>query len=172
VIGKLLSSAVYRTGFVALVTSGVLMVIMGFLVFQGVIRRYVFENAEPYSYEYTCYFLLASMLFATIHITSLGQHIRVDLFFGRFPKRVQYFSENLIHNVLGLIFCAVVTWKSWEIAWRSLETNKVSTWGTPIFVVQMVVPVSTGLVCLVLICKITAYLASKRSRAGKPGNSS
>lgn len=167
-MAKLLGSIAYRAGFVTHVLAGVLIVVMGLLVFQGVIRRYVFSNPEPYSYELTTYFLLACLLLSSVHVTSLQRHIKVDLFLSRFSERTKAVIINLLSPVIGLVFCGVVTWKSWVIALGSLQGGKESTLGVPLFAVQIVVPVATGLVCLVLLSQIADYLASVSFNGEKP----
>ena len=171
-IGGALKTVVDRAGFVCLVASGVMMIVMGLLVTQGVVRRYLFESSEPYSYELTCYLLLACMLLSAVHVTIVGRHIRADLLFNLFPRRLRSVLEGVVIPLSGMLFCTVVTWKSWELAWVALQTHKVSIgMGIPIFFIQVIVPVAIGLVGLVLLSQIVGYLGNIVSNIGKSGGS-
>lgn len=164
----MLSAAVNRTGFIFLVASGIIMAAMGLLVSYGVARRYLFASPEPYSYEYTTYLLLACMLLPAAHATAVGRHIKADLLLNRLPKRVQSVLQGLLSPAVGFLFCAILTWKSWGVAWRSLQIGKVNALsGVPIFAVQVVVPIASALVCLVLLSQIAGYLASVSDNTGK-----
>ena len=170
-IGRSLSFIVHRTSFALMVVSGSMMIVMGLLVTQGVVRRYLFSSSEPYSYELTCYFLLACMLLPAVHVTSARRHIRADLLFNLFPRRLQSWLDGTIIPFMGSLFAAVITWKSWEEAYRSFQISKKSiAVGLPVGAVEMVVPVATGMICLVLILQIAGHLASVIGNTGKPGD--
>lgn len=168
-IGRSLSSIVHRASFALMVIAGGMMIIMGLLVTQGVVRRYLFSSSEPYSYELTCYFLLTCMLLPAAYVTSVRRHIRADLLFNLFPRRLQSWLEGIIIPFIGLLFASVITWKSWEEAYRSFQISKKSiAVGMPVGAVQIIVPIALGMICLVLILQIAGYLASSIGNTEKP----
>jgi TRAP-type C4-dicarboxylate transport system permease small subunit len=146
------------------VLSGVLIVLMAFLASYGVIRRYVFESPEPYSYELSMMFLLWTFVLALAYLEKLDGHLRVDFFVVILPKKIRAFILNVIGPLAGLIFCAVLTWEGWTVAMYSLETREksMSIWAVPLFPVKIVVPIGYGLLCVVLLLKIIQGILKTR----------
>jgi TRAP-type C4-dicarboxylate transport system permease small subunit len=146
------------------VLSGVLIVLMAFLASYGVIRRYVFESPEPYSYELSMMFLLWTFVLALAYLEKLDSHLRVDFFVVLLPERIRVFSLNVIGPLAGLVFCAVLTWEGWTVAMYSLETGEksMSIWAVPLFPVKIVIPLGYGLLCIVLMLKIIQGILNTR----------
>ncbi len=146
------------------VLSGVLIVLMAFLASYGVIRRYLFESPEPYSYELSMMFLLWTFVLALAYLEKLDSHLRVDFFVVLLPKRIRDFFLNIIGPLAGLVFCAVLTWEGWTVAMYSLETGEksMSIWAVPLFPVKIVVPIGYGLLCVVLLLKIVQGILKTR----------
>ena len=146
------------------VISGILIVLMAFLASYGVIRRYVFESPEPYSYELSMMFLLWTFVLALAYLEKLGGHLRVDFFVVLLPKRIRTFLLNVVGPLVGFIFCAVLTWEGWTVAMYSLETGEksMSIWAIPLFPVKIIVPIGYGLLCVVLLLKIVQGILKTR----------
>jgi TRAP-type C4-dicarboxylate transport system permease small subunit len=146
------------------VLSGVLIVLMAFLASYGVIRRYVFESPEPYSYELSMMFLLWTFVLALAYLEKLDSHLRVDFFVVLLPERISNFFLNVVGPIAGLVFCAVLTWEGWTVAMYSLETGEksMSIWAVPLFPVKIVIPFGYGLLCIVLILKIIQGILKTR----------
>jgi TRAP-type C4-dicarboxylate transport system permease small subunit len=138
------------------VLSGVLIVLMAFLASYGVIRRYIFESPEPYSYELSMMFLLWTFVLALAYLEKLDGHLRVDFFIVLLPKRIRNFLLNVVSPLMGFVFCAVLTREGWTVAMYSLETGEksMSIWAVPLFPVKIVIPIGYGLLCVVLLLKI------------------
>ena len=138
------------------VLSGVLIVLMAFLASYGVIRRYVFESPEPYSYELSMMFLLWTFVLALAYLEKLDSHLRVDFFVILLPIKIRTFLLNVIGPLAGFIFCAVLTREGWTVAMYSLESGEksMSIWAVPLFPVKIVIPIGYGLLCIVLLLKI------------------
>ena len=103
-----------------LVLSGILIVIMMLAATYGVVRRYVFNSPEPYSYEISTMFLLISFVFAISAVERLSRHIRVDFVSSRLPERVQHIIINVIAPIMGLFFAFMLTWKGLDVSLFSL----------------------------------------------------
>jgi len=146
------------------VLSGVLIVLMAFLASYGVIRRYIFESPEPYSYELSMMFLLWTFVLALAYLEKLDGHLRVDFFVILLPKRIRAFLLSVVGPVAGFIFCAVLTWEGWIVAMYSLETGEksMSIWAVPLFPVKIVIPIGYGLLCIVLLLKIIQGILKTR----------
>ena len=146
------------------VLSGVLIVMMAFLASYGVIRRYIFESPEPYSYELSMMFLLWTFVLALAYLEKLDSHLRVDFFVVLLPKRIRLFLLNVIGPLVGFVFCSVLTWEGWTVAMYSLETGEksMSIWAIPLFPVKIIVPIGYGLLCVVLLLKIVQGILKVR----------
>ena len=146
------------------VLSGILIVLMAFLASYGVIRRYVFESPEPYSYELSMMFLLWTFVLALAYLEKLDGHLRVDFFVVLLPKKIRTFLLSVVGTLAGFIFCAVLTWEGWTVAMYSLETGEksMSIWAVPLFPVKIVIPLGYGLLCIVLLLKIIQGILKTR----------
>ncbi|MBA7563193.1 hypothetical protein ES708_04846 [subsurface metagenome] len=142
--------------------SGFLIVVMVFSAAYGVIRRYAFNDPEPYSYEISVICLLWCFVFAVAELERQGRHIRVDIVSGHLPEVAQNIILNVIAPILGLFVCVILTWKGWTTAWYSLRISEVSSsaWGVPLFPVKLMVSIGFGLLCLVLIVRLYRGIAS------------
>lgn len=165
-------SIIERASHVFLVLSGVLIVIMMFTATYGVVRRYVFNSPEPYSYEISTMFLLFSFVFAISAVERLSRHIRVDFVSGRLPERAQHVIINIIAPIMGLFFAYILTWKGVEVSLFSLKIGEVgsSTWQEPLFPIKIMVPVGYTLLVLVLVTRIYKGFASLKGSTKKMGD--
>jgi TRAP-type mannitol/chloroaromatic compound transport system permease small subunit len=155
-----------------LVLSGILIVIMMFSATYGVVRRYVFNSPEPYSYEISTMFLLFSFVFAISAVEKLGRHIRVDFVTGHLPERAQHVVLNIIAPLMGLFFAFMLTWKGFEISLFSLKIGEVSSsqWREPLFPIKLMVPIGYTLLVLVLLARIYKGFAYLKGGTGKTGD--
>jgi TRAP-type mannitol/chloroaromatic compound transport system permease small subunit len=150
-----LDHAISRASLFLMFFSGFLVLLMAFLSTYGVVRRYVFENPEPYSYELTTIFLLLCGVLAVAGVEVLDRHVRNDIIASRFPSRMKVIVLDTIFPLIALIFCAVLTWKSLGNALYALQIGQVSNspWAVPLAPIKFVIPFGYILLCLVLISK-------------------
>jgi len=164
---KLLASLLDRITFVFLAISGAMILVMACTNTYGVVMRYVFSNPDPYVYTIINILMLGCAVFSIAHVERLGQHISISFWSGHLSHKAQEILQNIVGPILGLIFCLTVSWMSCNDAWFSLQIKQTTTGivGLPLFPIKMMVPVGFGLVCLVLIAKISRYVVSLRSKA-------
>jgi TRAP-type C4-dicarboxylate transport system permease small subunit len=138
------------------VLSGIMILLMAFTATYGVLRRYLFNSPEPYSYELSTMFLLWTFVLAIAHLEKLDGHLRVDFLVVVLPERLRHFLLNVISPLLGLVFCSVLTWEGFKVALYSLEISEtsMSIWAVPLFPIKIIIPLGYGLLCAVLILKI------------------
>jgi TRAP-type C4-dicarboxylate transport system permease small subunit len=138
------------------VLSGIMILLMAFTATYGVLRRYLFNSPEPYSYELSTMFLLWTFVLAIAHLEKLDGHLRVDFLVVLLPERLRLFLLNVISPLLGLVFCSVLTWEGFKVAFYSLEIGErsMSIWAVPLFPIKIIIPLGYGLLCAVLILKI------------------
>ena len=158
-----------RLSHLFLVLSGILIVIMMFAAPYGVVRRYVFNSPEPYSYEISTMFLLFSFVFAISAVERLSRHIRVDFVSSRLPERTQHIIINVIAPIIGLFFAFMLTWKGLDVSLFSLKIGEVSssTWREPLFPIKLMVPIGYAMLILVLLTRIYKGFASLKGDTKK-----
>jgi len=146
--------------------AGALITLMAFVTGYGVFTRYVLRNPDPYTYEIDSILMLACVVFAVAHTQKLGRHLRIDLLDRSIPESLRAILLNVIGPLIGLIFCAVLTWKTWQTAWSALQTGEItrSTWVIPTYPIRMLVPLGFGLLCLILLAQILRHIASPRHK--------
>ncbi len=139
-----------------LILSGILVLLMAWVVTYGVIKRYVFHAPDPYTYEISTMFLLFCGVLAVAAVEKMDRHVRNDMISSRFPEGVQRILLKIIFPFFALIFVVLLTWKSGGNALYALRIGQVSAspWAVPLAPIKFVIPVGYGLLCLVLIGKI------------------
>jgi TRAP-type C4-dicarboxylate transport system permease small subunit len=159
---RAVDSAIERAGNIGLVLSGFILVIMVFLATYGVVRRYIFDSPEPYSYELSMVGMLWSFVLAVGALERQRRHIRVDFVSGRLPLKAQSILLDIIAPVIGLFFCYLLAWQGLEVSLFSLSISEVSSsaWAIPLFPVKIVIPVGYGLLCLTLLTILIRGVAS------------
>lgn len=145
------------------VLSGIMILLMAFTATYGVLRRYLFNSPEPYSYELSTMFLLWTFVLAIAHLEKLDGHLRVDFFVVILPERLKLFLLNVISPLLGLVFCSVLTWEGLKVALYSLEIGErsMSVWAVPLFPIKIIIPLGYGVLCIVLVLKIIRGLIKR-----------
>jgi C4-dicarboxylate transporter, DctQ subunit len=158
-IWKKFDFLVDRASYIFLVFSGILIVLMAWVITYGALRRYLFTSPEPYSYEIACTLLLTCVAFAFAGAQSRGQNIKMDIFVVRLSPKKQLFL-SILSSVLGLIFCAVLLWESWGSAWYAVQIGRVSDslLRVPLFPVMVTVPIGALFLFLVLIGQLHRYI--------------
>ena len=158
-----------RASHILLVLSGVLVLVMAWVVTYGVAKRYVFHAPDPYTYEISTMFLLFSGVLAVAAVERLDRHVRNDILAVRFSEGVQLIMLRIIFPFLALIFVVLLTWKSISNALYALRIGQVSAspWAVPLAPIKFVIPVGYGLLCLVLIGKFCQGLAQLKGRKNR-----
>jgi TRAP-type mannitol/chloroaromatic compound transport system permease small subunit len=151
-----LDNIIERVANWGLVSSGIMILIMGFLSTYAVIRRYLFNNPEPYSYEISTILLTVCVVIAISGLQRAKRHLRVDFLANYFSPTVQVIFLDIIGPILGLIYVAVITWQSWKGMTYSFSVHETSqsVWREPLWPTKLVIPVSMFWLCLVLLSQL------------------
>lgn len=168
---RTLDHIIERISYYGVFASGIMAVVMAGLATYGVIRRYVFNNPEPYSYELSTMFLLVGIVLAIPYIQRVGRHLRVDIIAGRLPEGAQTVLLNILVPLVALFYLVPMTWQSWEDAYHSLSIGETSfsAWAPPFFPIKVWVPIGVGLLCLVLFAQLCHGLYLLKERIVKKG---
>jgi len=132
-----------------------------------VIARYAFNTPTIWSYELTYMLYGALFLLGAAYTLMVKGHIRIDVFYMRFPPRARTVVELACYLVFFfpvmfvLLFASIdFTWKSWAIK----ETSAASVWYPPIYPFKTVLPVAIFLLILQGIAEFIRNLSQLFSR--------
>jgi TRAP-type mannitol/chloroaromatic compound transport system permease small subunit len=145
-----------RVGDAALLVSGILILIMGFLTTYGVGKRYIFHNPDPYTYEVSIILLVACILLCLPGIQWNRRNLRVDFILNHLPPRWQNIIGEIFTSVLALIFVSVVIWKSWGIFMFSIHSGQTSqsAWQEPLWPMKLMIPICMGWLFLTILSQL------------------
>ncbi|HEX7475052.1 MAG TPA: TRAP transporter small permease [Dehalococcoidales bacterium] len=154
-----------------LISSGVLILIMGFLSTYAVGRRYVLHSPEPYSYELSTILLLSCVVLAVSGLQRHYRHLRVDFIANYLPPIIQLILIDIVGPLLALAYVSIIVWQSWGNAAYSFSIGETSqsVWQEPLFPTKFVVPLGMGWLCLVLVAQLWKGIANiTKSARAKP----
>ena len=151
-----LDTVTERVSYIFIYISGFLAVVMACLATFGVIKRYVLNDPEPYTYEISTIFLLVGVIFAIPYVQQVRRNLMVDVIANRLPKAVQDILANIVTPLLGLFFLVPMVWKSWEAAFYSLRIGERSPtiWSPYLFPIKITIPIGVALLCFVLLIQL------------------
>jgi TRAP-type C4-dicarboxylate transport system permease small subunit len=171
-VAQTLDRIIERVSYVFVYISGVMALLMACLATYGVIRRYAFNDPEKYSYEISIMFLLVGVVLALPYIQRVERNIRVDFIVNRLPAGAQVVMLEIVFPLLALFYIVPLTWKSWENSWYALQVGErsYSSWAPLVGPIKVMVPICTGLLCLVLLaqlCRGVNSLVQRRKKLGQ-----
>ena len=159
---QIIDRIIERISDLALVISGVLILVMSVLSTYGVGRRYLLHSPEPYSYELSTMLLVTCVVLAVAGLQRYKRHLKVDFVANFLPANLQNALIDIVTPVLGLFYVVIITWKSWENALYSMRIGETSqsSWEEPLFPVKLLVPIGMALLCLVLTAQLGSGIGS------------
>jgi len=122
--------------------TGISLVILTFMIATDVFTRYAFNTPLPATAE-TSELLMAYIVFLSLGYTlSQGMHIRVTVLFEYIPKSAKLYFD-LFADILGAVFCAMVTYYAWGFFLHSFEIREemLAVVKLPWYVGKFAVPV-------------------------------
>lgn len=124
--------------------------------------RYVFAAPTLWSMEINTFLLIFITLVPAGDVLKSNMHLRITFVTDRFPKSVRNALDRLA-TVVGIVFCAFVTWKGWVMAMHALEFNeRMSTsLGTPMVIPYLFVPIGFGVLCLQYMVRLVRPMADE-----------
>jgi TRAP-type C4-dicarboxylate transport system permease small subunit len=103
--------------------TGAALLILTLLIAVDVAARFVFNRPLPATTEMS-ELLMAYVVFLAMGYTlSRGQHIRITVLFEYIPRHWKKYFD-LFGDLVGLVFCAVVSWYAWKFFAHSLSVRE------------------------------------------------
>lgn len=122
---KVIRNAVEKGNLFLGYLSGLGVLIMGLMLFYEVVARYFFRAPTIWAQEMSVYLFMWTMLAGAAYTLQKGKHVRIDLIIERLSLRTQHIME-MITSVVGMVFCAIITWQAYEMIAVSIGYNKVT----------------------------------------------
>lgn len=144
---------------------------MGMILAYEVVMRGVFKSPTIWVMDTAIYLFMWTMLIGSSYTLMLGKHVRIDLIFERFPKKMQLVLD-VITGAMCVWLCTVVSKQAWNMIQTSIRLNKLTDnmMHIPVWWIQL--PLLIGFVMLgaqfvVIILERLASLAGCGAEAEK-----
>jgi TRAP-type C4-dicarboxylate transport system permease small subunit len=127
-----------------------------------VLGRYFFRKPITGALEVSEIMLPAIVLLSAASTQSVGGHVTVDLLYNRLSPRIQAIIGFFTSLFLLCLF-AIATWQGVNSSLVNMKLNRtVPNIGLPIFIPQLLAPVGTLFLCLILLLQMLQYLIKMR----------
>jgi len=169
VFNKLVGAISDVCGIIAAVLVGLAILV----VCQMVVIRYFLNGSTIWQTEFVIFSLVAATFIGCPYVLKLKGHVNVDLLPNYLGQRGRFIMA-LIASSLGLLFCAVLTWKGYELFHEAL-VNKWTTdsiWALPLWIPYLSLPVGIGLMSLQYVADIMALISGDDLPFGMEAKSS
>jgi len=129
------------------------------VVCQMVVMRYFLNASTVWQTEYVIFSLVGATFIGSPYVLLVRGHVNVDLlpnYLGDKGRRIL----ALIASAAGLTFCAVLTWKGYELFHEALINGWTTdtVWALPLWIPYTAMPLGIGLLSLQYVADILGLL--------------
>lgn len=145
---------------------GLFVVIASLLVVFEVVMRYGLKSPTLWSAELVTYLCGALYVLAGTYTESHDGHVRMDVFYGRFPPRARA-AADLISALCLIAFCGAIAWAAAEWTWDAIANRLTSgsVWDPPIAPIRLAMLLGAVLLLLYgvanLVASVRTMIAAK-----------
>lgn len=142
------------------VISGLVLVMVGVLVYE-VVMRYFLGSPTIWAHEFTTMVFGAFAILGASYTLREQAHVRSEVVWGAMPERLQAVCDMIVFT-LGLAVLAVVFWQSIDFAQRSWETREFSNrsvWQPPLYYIKSLIPLAIALLMLQSVAEVVRAVA-------------
>lgn len=160
-----------RTNRVLGYVSAAFVVVMAVTVLYDVFARLLFHAPTIWVIDVNEYLLVYLTFVPAAWILMNDHHVKVEIVTSRLEPGPQR-RLRVATDVMGLIYCAVLAWQSWVVAWHAFENGyRFSTaLNLPKFPVLVIIPLGAAWLGLAFVFRILAApRADTATAAGKGG---
>ena len=134
----------------AMVAVGIAFALIMLVMTVDAFGRYAFNAPLPFTHELvTGYLMVAASLLALSATLAHGEHVSIDVFVRRMPRRVRL-AAQVATGVLGLLFIAAVGYQGLSLTLESLSSGEVKPgvilW--PVWITYAFIPLGFGILML------------------------
>lgn len=166
-----LNRAFDRTNRVLGYFSAAFVVVMAVTVLYDVFARLLFRAPTIWVIDINEYLLVYLTFVPAAWILMNDHHVKVEIVTSRLKPAPQR-RLRVATDVMGLIYCAVLAWQSWVVAWHAFENGyRFSTaLNLPKFPVLVIIPLGAAWLGLAFVFRILAAPhADTEAAPGKGG---
>lgn len=150
--------------------AGWMIPILMIIVAYDVVKRYVFNAATSWAFDFSWMLYGASFILGGAYVLFHKSHIRVDVILNRFAPQTKGILELVFMAVLLLPLSVVLTWSGINAAirsWTLKELSEYAVFHTPLYPIKTIVPIAFFLLGLQIIVEFIHQLQSLLRR-GQP----
>ncbi len=124
------------------------------LMVYEVVMRYLFNDPSHWAFESSLFIYGGIGILGGGYVLLHGQHVRLDVFYGRLSPRNKAILDLVTVPVFFLVL-VVLLWQGGVKAYDSVLIREVtaSMWGPPVYPVKIIIVVATFLLLLQGIAK-------------------
>lgn len=145
VVSNVIDAISRRTG---KAVSYIVLLIM-FVTALDVVARYVFNNPLLWGWLVNRQLFGLFILFAGIYAMATGMHIRIEILYDHFPRRLKRIAR-LIALACLVAFLGVLAWQGAWMGWNSLMMGEKATgaFRIPLYPFKLLIPIAAFLFLL------------------------
>jgi len=150
--------------------SGITIVVTSIIVCYGVVMRYFFSSPINWGLEMSI-FLLISATFMSAGYTQLQRaHVAIEVLDHILTPRANRW-RYLVGDILSLVFCAVLTWNSWQFFNEAFQDGRVSssTWGPRLWIPYIFMAIGMTSLSLQILVQIVDTLVGWKGHSHVTG---
>ncbi|MBO6267098.1 MAG: TRAP transporter small permease subunit [Synergistaceae bacterium] len=134
---------------------------MGLILAYEVVMRGIFKSPTIWVMDTAIYLFMWTMLIGSAYTLMLGKHVKIDLIFDRFPKKMQLVLD-VITSAMAAYFCYVVTMQAWKMIQTSIKLNKLTDnmMHIPVWWIQLPLLIGFAMLAVQFVVIILERLAS------------
>lgn len=128
-----------------------LVLFMAALVCFELVSRWFFSTSQPWVHDVSAWLLTAFVFLGGPYALLRGAFVRVDVLYGALRPRVQLWLDTVVSTLLVLLFLYVLIGYGKDFFMSSFKMNERSatgSWGGPVWVAKMFVPMGGFLLLL------------------------
>ena len=116
-----------------------------------VLMRYFFQAPTKWAYELTWMEYGALFMLGGAYGLKHKLHVRVDVLFNMYPRKVQLWFDALMYLVIFLPLYTILIFHSIKYAaysWKIFEHSYISYWQPPVYPIKTVMPIAFSMMFL------------------------
>ncbi len=139
--------------------SGITIVVTSVIVCYGVVMRYFFSSPIDWGLELSIFLLIIATFMSAGYTQLLRGHVSIEVLDHLLSRRANRW-RYLIGDTLSLVFCAFLTWNSWEFFHEAFQDGRVtdSTWSPKLWVPYIFMAIGMTSLSLQLLVQIVDAL--------------
>lgn len=113
-----------------------------FIITYEVISRYAFNSPTSWGWVINEQLFLITTLFGGVYAAMTGGHIRIEIFYERFPRWGKLISK-LLTAILFVCFMTALIWKGWQMASEAISVHEraMGIFHLPIYPFKALIPI-------------------------------